>query len=228
MTDNLVPGYDPVGLEALRGSVKQLDVVNTYVYNRELYNAIINEMNTTNDIRKYIALSNAKHCMYISAMEEEDFVMADGKAASTYAEMLKTLDPKLTDKLNTLDMTDDDDLVEMNRLIIYILENLEELFNSDELHYLFLNTPNIYVTLLSRYLRIAINVFKASSVQLESINVFFNVGDNEPIRVIDHKIAHDGLNIDDVIHVIDEVALHKTIIVSDTVRVGDKAYTNDV
>ena len=77
-------------------------------------------------------------------------------------------------------------------------------------------------------MRIAINVFKASSVQLESINVFFDVGDNEPIRIIDHKITHESLNIDDTIHVIDEVALHKTIVVDEIIRVGDKAYTNDV
>lgn len=228
VTDNLIPGYDPVQLELLRGSVKQLNVINTYVYNREMYNAIINEMNTTNDIRKYIALSNAKQCMYISAMEEEDFKLADGSPASTYAEMLESLDPKLTAKLDSLDLTDNDDSADMNRLIIYILENLEELFNSNELYYLFLNTPNIYVSLLSRYLRIAINVFKASSVQLESINVFFNAGDNEPIRVIDHKITHESLNIDDTIHVIDEVALHKTIVIDEIIRVGDKAYTNDV
>lgn len=228
VNEHLIPGYDSVGLNKLRGSVNNVGVINTYVYNRELYNAIIDEMNTTNDIRRFIALSNAKKCMYISAMEEEDFRLSNGKYASTYYEMLESLDPKLTKKLDSLDLTDKDDDAEMSRLIIYILENLEELFNSEELKYLFLNTPNIYVTLLSRYLRIAINVFKASSVQLESINVFFNMGDNEPIRVIDHKIVHETLNIDDTIHVFDEATLHKTIVIDEIIRVGDKAYTNEV
>ena len=73
----------------------------------------------------------------------------------------------------------------------------------------------------------AINVFKASSVQLESINVFFNVGDNNPIRVIDQKIIHKKLGMDDTIHIEDDIATHKTIVLDDTVYVMDKAYYND-
>ena len=109
---------------------------------------------------------------------------------------------------------------------MYILERLEDLFNSDELHYLFLNTPTVYASLIGRYIRMAINVFKASSVQLRSINIFFYMGDRDPIRVIDGKVVHRKTPINEWIHVEDEVATHKTIILEDYIAVGDKVYTN--
>ena len=139
--------------------------------------------------------------------------------------MLTDLDPKLASKLDSYDREEDSN--ELDRLLLYILEKLQDFFNSDQLHYLFLNTPNVYVSLVSKYLRTAINVFKASTVQLESINVFFNVGDHDPIRVIDQTILHTRLDIDDTIYVTDEVATHTTIVVDEVVACMDKAYTNE-
>ena len=80
--------------------------------------------------------------------------------------------------------------------------------------------------MIEKYLRMAINVFKASSVQLDSINVFFRIGDNDPIRVIEQNIKHTKIGIDDTIYIEDELATHKTIGVDDTVYGLDKAYYN--
>lgn len=225
--DTLLPGVDPIELSKPLGVMANYQMVEVYVRNRVLYDAILNEMHITNDIRRYQALAKAKECLYISAMEERDFMKSDGTHANTYYEMLMDLDPKLAQKLDSYDMEDDEHVDELNHLIIYILEKLEELFNSEELKYLFLNTPNVYTSLLSKYLRTAINVFKASTVQLESINVFFNVGDHDPIRLIDQKILHTKLDIKDAVYVTDEVAFHKTLVVDDTVYAIDKAYTNE-
>lgn len=224
--EQLIPGYDPVQLDRPVGSLNNDQMVEVYVNNRDLYDAILAEMHSTNDIRKYIALSNAKDCMYISAMERKDFVKGDGTNANTYMEMLESIEPVLAMKLNALDR--EDDWNDLDRMILYTLEKLEELFDSPELKYLFLNTPNTYGTLISRYLRIAINVFKASSVQLESINIFFRAGDKEPVRVIEQKQVHKDLVINETIHVTDEIATHRVIVVNDVVAVGDKVYVNDV
>ena len=224
--ETLIPGYSsPPALQFPIGQVTDQQMVDYYVYNRTLYDAICKEMHTTMDIRRYIALSNARECLYISYMEHEDFRKMDGTPASTYMEMLEDIDPVLANKLNSIDM--DKDSNELDKMLIYILEKLEELFSTDELKYLFLNTPSTYGALIEKYLRMAINVFKASSVQLESINVFFNVGDNDPIRVIDQKIIHKKLGMDDTIHIEDDIATHKTIVLDDTVYVMDKAYYND-
>jgi len=218
----LVTGYDKVGLKKPLGFMKDYEIVETYIYNRDLYNAILKEMHDTQDIRHYIALSNAKDCMYISAMEHKDFVTVNGAPAATYYDALNAEDPKLTAVLDEIDM--EKDANELDKLILYILEKLEDLFSTPELKYLFLNTPNTYGTLIQKYLRMAINVFKAAPVQLESINTFFTVGEGEPIRVIDEKILRRDNGMDDTIHIYDEISIHKTIVIEDTVHIGDKPY----
>lgn len=222
---HLVEGYDTVGLKKPQGIMKDYEVVETYIYNRDLYNAILREMHTTQDIDQYIALANAKNCMYISAMEHKDFITMDGTPAATYYEALHNEDPRLTAVLDRIDMEKDPN--ELDKLILYILEKLEELFSTPELKYLFMNTPNTYGVLIQKYLRMAINVFKAAPVQLESINTFFSVGENDPVRIIDHEDHQRVYGINDDVHIYDEVAVHKTIVIEDTVRVGDKPYIED-
>lgn len=225
VTEPLIPGYaSPPALQLPVGVVTDHQMVDIYIYNRELYNAIVKEMSTTTDIRRYIALSNAKDCLYISYMEQEDFRKIDGTPASTYMEMLEDIDPALANKLASIDMVKDAN--SLDTMLIYILEKLEELFSTEELKYLFLNTPSTYGALIDKYLRIAINVFKASSVQLDSINVFFNVGDAEPIRIIDQKVSHKRMSVDDTVYVEDDVAFHKTIVIDDAAYILDKSYYN--
>lgn len=222
---SLLPQYvSPPKLSQPLGTVNDQQLVETYVYNRELYKAILTEMANTKDIRHYIALSNAKDCMYYSYMQHADFEKSDGGYAETYYDMLWDIDPKLAAKLDSLDV--EKDANDLDKLLVYILEKLEDLFSTPELKYLFLNTPSTYGSLIEKYLRIAINVFKASSVQLDSINVFFNVGDHDPVRVIDHKETHERVGVTDTVHIIDEVAFHHTVVVEDYVYTMDKAYTN--
>lgn len=223
--DTLLPQYvSPPKLDQPYGIVTDQRLVEVYVYNRELYKAILSEMHDTTDIRKYIALSNAKDCMYYSYMQHADFLKSDGSYAKTYYEMLWDVDPKLASKLDSLDP--DTDANDLDKLLVYVLEKLEDLFSTDELKYLFLNTPSTYGSLIEKYLRIAINVFKASSVQLDSINVFFNMGDHDPIRVIDQKETHENVGINDTVHVTDELAFHHTVVIEDYVYAMDKPYTN--
>lgn len=221
----LIPDYDsPPALQFPIGQLKDQQMIDVYVYNRNMYDAICKEMEVTTDIRRYIALSNAKKCMYTSWMEKQDFMKMDGTSAHTYHEMLEDLDPVICAKLDGIDMKEHSN--DLDKMIIYILEKLEDLFSSDELKYLFLNTPSAYGALIEKYLKMAINVFKASSVQLDTINVFFRLGDHDPIRVIDQKEKHVKSYINDTIYVTDEVAIHKTIGIDDTIRVLDKAYYN--
>lgn len=209
-------------LDEPKGISTPMKLLITYAKNRELFDAITKEMAVTTDIRQYIALSNCRDLFYTSAMEEASFLKRDGSHANTYHEMLQDIEPKLAKKVE--DTNGDDDL---NALIVYILERLEDMFNqANILQYLFLNTPTVYATLIGKYIRIAINVFKASSVQLRSINAFFYLGDRDPIRVIDDTTVHVEMGIDDWIHVDDELSTAKTIFLDDYIAVGDKVYVN--
>ncbi len=226
VNDTLLPEYvSPPKLDKPYGNMNSQQMVEVYVYNRELYNAILKELRETKDIRKFIALSNARDCMYYSYMQHADFQMSTGEYAKTYYEMLFDVDPKLAAKLDSLDA--EKDANDLDKLLVYILEKLEDLFSTDELKYLFLNTPSTYGALIEKYLRMAINVFKASSVQLDSINVFFTIGDSEPVRVIDQKITHEKAGVGEVVRVTDEVAFHETLIIEDYVYTMDKPYMNN-
>lgn len=219
----LVEGFD-VELKKPYGNITPAGAVNTYAQNRALFDAILDEMNTTNDIGQYIALSNCKDILFTSSTERKTFLKGDGSTAETYYDMLEDLDPKLTRKLDSIENDDDD---KMNTLIVYILEQLEAMFSSPELHYLFLNTPTVYATLIGKYIRTAINVFKSAPTQLRSINIFFNVGDRDPIRVIDGKIIHRTDSDDEWVHVKDELGSQKSFVLNEYVCVGDKIYMNE-
>ena len=132
------------------------------------------------------------------------------------------MDPRIAEKLDEIDNIDD-----LNDMLLYILEKLEDTFDSPELQYLFMNTPNTYGSLVSKYLRTAINVFKASSVQLESINIMLYLGDREPVRVIDNEYAEKEIYLDDTVYVTDEIATDRTIYLEDYVYVQDKAYVSE-
>ena len=217
----MVDDYDTISLNKPLGNIDSYDTVRIYVKNRDLYNAILEEMHTTMDIRRYQSLSEAKDLLFYSAMEKKSFNKSDNNPAQTYREMLDDIDPRMGE---TLDKIEDDDA--LNELILYILNKLEDTFSSPELRYLYMGTANTYGSLISRYLRIAINVFKASSVQLQSINIFLYAGDSDPVRVIDMEHTHKNVYINDVVHVIDEIATHKTIYLEDYIGVMDKAYPN--
>lgn len=211
------------------------NMIESYVDNRDLYDAILHEMHYTTDIRRYEALAKMKECLYISAMEKRDFTLSNGQPARTYHEMLMEIDPKLAEKIDSYDRekAERDPVYaeqcekELNDLLLYILNKLEGFFSSDELKYLFLNTPNIFVSTISKYLRTAINVFKASTVQLESINVLFNVGDHDPIRIIDQRAFHWREKINDTVYIYDEIAFHKHVVIDEFAYILDKGYTDE-
>src|SRR5699024_2127129 len=113
---------------------------------------ILNEMHTTQDIRHYTALAKCKDVLFTSAMEMDTFAKSDGGHANTYAEMLEDVEPRLAAKLKSVE--DEDTL---NEIIVNTLTTLDELFNTDELKYLFMNTPSVYASLLGKYIRMAIN-----------------------------------------------------------------------
>lgn len=220
VTDKTVPGYDTIKLTKPIGFTDGPDTVRIYVRNRNLYEAILQEMAITDDIRQYESLAQLKDLLFYSASERITFQKTDGTYANTYYEMLRDSDPSIANRLDELDDQD-----ELNEMIIYILEKLEDVFGSNELDYLFLNTANHYNTIISRYLRTAINVFKASSVQLESIGIILYIGDHEPLRVIDNVHKHEDKYLNDTVWVLDDVATEKTVVLEDRIFIGDKVYT---
>ena len=225
--------YETIQLTKPSGNCTASDMVNIYVTNRALYEAILEEMATTMDIGRYEGLARLRDILFTSTEQYDTFEMADGTHAATYYDMLVDMEPKLAAKLDScgneigIDGTLTDKAEsELNNLIVYALEQLENLFTTDEFHYLFLGTPSVYTTLLGKYIRTAINVFKASSVQFRNINIVLKLGDRDPIRLIDDQRRAKVMYPETHVHVIDECSVHRTIYIDDMIYVGDKIYTN--
>src|SRR5699024_9173048 len=138
------------------------EFVDVYVTNTNIYRAITEEMKTTTDYHRYQALMQLKQILFTSAFTAKNFEKANGQFAETYLDLLRDIDPKMADKIESIE---DDDEDTMDQLVLYILEKLETMFDSPELKYLFMNTPGVAGTLITKYLRTAIELFKASSVE---------------------------------------------------------------
>ena len=202
------------------GDVTANDMISVYSVNRDIFDTLQQAMLDTRNYEHYIALSNIKEMLFQSALTEVNFTKSNGNVASTYLDMLEDLDYSLYLKVINTPEEDLDDV------LLYVMEKMEYMYSHDILKYLFINTPNTSIALLAKYIRTTIEVFKASSVQLETINIFFYLGTDSPIRVFDELISHKVRGLDDQLNVKDEIVTHKTIVLEDYVRVQDKTYTN--
>lgn len=201
------------------GSCNENDMVNVYVNNREIFDSLQEAALETRNVEHYEALLKIKKILFQSALTQVNFTKSNGEVANTYLDMLFDLDIKLYNRV--LNATDD----ELNSTTLYVMEKMEYIYSHDVLRYLFVNTPNTSIALLSKYIRTAIEVFKASSVQLDTINIFFYLGTDSPVRVFDEVTSHRIHGLDDQVNVKDEIIFHKTIILEDYVRIQDKTYT---
>lgn len=204
-----------------QGRMNADQFIEVYVTNTNIYNAITEQMKTTTDYKRYEALSQLRKILFTSAYTAKNFQKADGTLAETYIDLLRDIDPKLANKIESIE---DDDEDTMDQLILYILEKLEVMFDSPALKYLFLNTPGTAGTLITKYLRTAIEIFKASSVEFSTINIVFEYGDEVPVRVIDRNVMWVKKVTNEEVLVDDEIAFHKYLVLDDFVNIEPKLY----
>lgn len=215
--------FDSSGMFKMQRPLTEMnanDCVKLYMNNRNIFDELCEAMRTTKSFEVYQLLSKIKKVLFVTCMNEENFKKADGSTAKTYLDLLIELDPSLYDRV----MVDDED--DLNDTLLYVMEKMEYLFSHDVLQFLFVNTPNTSIELLSKYIRTTIEVFKASAVQLETINIFFNLGGRKnPIRVFDwlndfkvHRLFIDQVNVRD------KLIIDKLLFFEDIVRVSPKYY----
>lgn len=205
------------------GSVSAEELTKIYLYNRQILAWIDEKLLETADIEQLNALRYLKLVLFNSANVRKNFMKLDGSYAKTYAELLEDIDPSLTKKLNKAEGDD------LDNMLLYILEKLESLFDDPSLKYLFTNTPGAAFQLLKKYIRRAIELFKASSVQLESINIVLNIGEDDDaenaFRMICQEYRHHRFSIHDSFTMIDEVSFKRQLHIDDGFYVEDKAVT---
>lgn len=209
-------------LEKPIGSVTADQLTDIYLYNRQVLQWIDDHILEADSLGEIEALHRLKQVLFNSANVRRNFMKLDGTYAKTYAEMLEDLDSSLVRKLNKAEGDD------LDNMLLYVLEKLESLFDDPSLKYIFTNTPGAAFQLLQKYIRRAIELFKASSVQLESINIVLNIGKDGDdaencIRMICNEYRHHNLSIQDGFNMIDEVSFKRTIHIVDAFYSEDKA-----
>ena len=208
-------------LEKPIGAVSADRLTNIYLNNTRILKWIDDKIMTVDNLRQHEALVRLKTILFNSANTRSNFMKQDGTYAKTYLDMLEDIDPKLAQKINK---SEGDDL---NNLLLYLLEKLERMFDSDDLKYLFINTPGTSLLLLGVYIRRAIELFKASSVQLDAINIILDIGGTdgsplEDIRIITEPWTVKHLHIWDSASTIDEVSFTKILEINDSVDAEPK------
>lgn len=207
-------------MESPTGQNNDNDIINIYINNRDIFDSLQEAALHTTDIDHYTALMQIKNILFHSALMKSSFTKSNGEVANTYVDMLNDLDENLYDVV----MKSSDD--ELNSATLYVMEKMEYVYSYDVLRFVFINTPNTSIAAISKYIRTAIEVFKASSVQLDNINVFFYLGTDSPIRVFDRVGAEEKRGVTDQVNIKDEIGFRYRLILEDYVRIQDKTYTS--
>ena len=204
------------------GSVTADQLTDIYLYNRQVLQWIDDRILDTTDIAQLEALYRLKKVLFNSANVRRNFMKLDGTYAKTYMEMLQDIDPYMARKL---EKAEGDDL---DNMLLYIIEKLEKLFDDPALKYIFANTPGSAFDLLKQYIRKAIELFKASSVQLDAINIVLEIGGmgddaENNIRVICQPYRIEDISIPTIVHPIDDVKIDIELNIDDDVFIEPKA-----
>lgn len=203
------------------GSVTADQLTKIYLHNRQVLQWIDNKILETEDLDQSEALFRLKKVLFNSANVRKNFMKLDGSYAKTYMEMLEDIDPSLATKLRKVEGDD------LDNMLLYVLEKLERIFDDPALKYIFTNTPGASFQLLKKYIRRAIELFKASSVQLESINIVLNIGEGgtdaeNTIRMICNQYRRHDLSIRDCVCFHDEVSFKRELHITDAIYADDK------
>lgn len=185
--DGRTYGYDPTTLSDadLRVFTQEtVDVqkdrmIDIFFENRQFDTHIRERIRKSTDYREFKALSEIhKYNMYSDAVRD---LYSEGRQDmySTYSEYLKEKDVELYDYC-VLNSQDKEGII---RAIDTLLISLETYFNSEKFEYIFSSLTNISGELIKQYMRQIVNIFKAYSVELHKINIYY-VFDDKFVNMI--------------------------------------------
>ena len=212
-TSNQYDTRMPIKLTKPIGALTKDMLTTIYLDNTRILKWLDQKILETSNMKQLEALDKLKIVLYNSANTRRNFMKGDGTYAKTYLDMLEDLDPQLYKKVNKIS-GDDLDIV-----LLYVLEKLENLFDSPSLKYLFTNTPGAAFQLLKKYIKRAIEIFKASQVQLDSFNIVIKIGDddaNNVVRAICQPYRNHRLFIGDEATTTDEIHFRRGVIINDS------------
>lgn len=145
-------------------------IINLYLDNNDVMQNIYNykwEAKTIEEYNVYKRILEAS----IYKKYSTDMYRINGKLPKTYLEYIKIKNPKL---YSFIIETDEENLIEQ---IDAILTSLENLLETDDLKYLFMNVPSLSLDSLRKFIYFLVGVFKSYTVELKALNIIYMVDD---------------------------------------------------
>ena len=155
------------------------ELINKYFKSKEFNDQIQELMNETDNLSLYREL-DAIHTYNMYCQNINDlYDGGDSQEFSTYTEYLKKNDPMFFDwiQYNTLDKKGNIDKEKTMKALTIVLEALELYFNEDQFYSLFMHT-NVTLDLVRKYLMETISIFKAYTVEIKKINIYYMFDDH--------------------------------------------------
>lgn len=193
-------------------------ITDVYIYNTNIREKLEKAMSETSSQKEYLGLLQIKELLFTSAQIQKCYKLKNGQVATTYQELLNDLDASLFLSLSNL-TTDS----ELENAITYTLMAVQSLFDTDKLKFLFINTPDMHDYLIKTHFSKMINLFKASSVELGSVDIIFYMRDiDSPIKgFFDYTVATTHLFVDSTITYEQRASCTYFIHVVDEMRAGE-------
>lgn len=154
-------------------SMTREEVIETYFNNLQYRDYIMDRMDKCEDYREYKALKEIYKFNFLSDTIKDLYKKSDGTLYEKYSDYLKDNDYELYSYI-TNNSNDKDSLLKTVDSILY---SIETFLNSHIFDSIFSNLTSQTGDLIKGYILKIVNVFKAYTIELRNINVYYIIDD---------------------------------------------------
>ena len=150
---------------------KSIEVVNTFLNNMDVVEAVYDYKYKTKNIYAYNAMKKIENATVFTKYSTDMYRREDGSLPETYMDYLQENNPDLWRYLSE---TDDENLIEQVDNLLVALDNY---LKSDKFKFLFLNIPTLSLDNIRRFIYYLVDVFKSYTVDLKALNIIYEIDD---------------------------------------------------
>ena len=147
------------------------EVINTYLDNMDVVQAIYDYKYNSKSIKEYNAYKRIQQATVYTRYTTDMYKKSDGTLPSTYLEYLKIANPEL---YLFIQETNDENMIEqMDNLLMA----LDKYMATDKFKFLFLNIPSLSLDSIRQFIYYLVDIFKSYTVELKAMNIIYHVDD---------------------------------------------------
>lgn len=165
-------------------------LIDLYFKNKDYRNFLMDKIRKTNDYQEYKALSEIFNYNMYSESVKNLYANGPQDVYQTYSEYLKETDKELMEYLQ-LNSGNKEGII---KTIDTLLLSLEAYFNSERFEYIFSSLTNISGELVKQYMIKLVNIFKAYTVELKKINVYYVFDDRFVSTIRMFSVVRKNIN----------------------------------